>query len=535
MKALTFRLQLEEPVLVSQALTGEENSAIGMPFIPGSALRGVLADRYLRSHPSADLAADPDARRLFFDGTVCFLNAYPWYEGVRTLPKPMSWFTEKNDFNKPDARIYDLAIDRDPHHEQIKPPAGEFCRLLYEDAGSRQEEDEEYSEESGETQGSACFISPRRNLNVHIALEDANCRSDQNKVFRYDSLAQRQTFGGVIVSRNGDDLRLLMELLGPPDLRIGAARTAGYGRVGIESPRIEPGWNEYEPGPVPDDGRIVVTLLSDVVVRGANGQVDGDLDSAFGLTPGMSALKHEWASHRLKLVAGYNRKWGLPLRQDWAVAAGSVYVYPPGSVDVERLQELAARGIGERRAEGFGRFAVNWHTTNAVMKHPPVKSPGNLPSLSPASKRMAATLAQRRLRILLERKLAEAVNGVDLGKPLPQNSQLSRVQTAVLNARQSRNMQGVIDHLNSLKGARKQLERAKVGGLSMFYWLVERVKRSDVEVQLLRSAPLPSIAGESARMTEDFKLEYTARLIDGVMRKARKLNQSDRSNREEAV
>ncbi|MDX9955153.1 MAG: CRISPR-associated RAMP protein Csx10, partial [Anaerolineae bacterium] len=83
MKALTYQLRLLEPVLVSQAETGEENSAIGLPFVPGSAVRGALAARYAQAHPQGDLAEDPATRALFLDGTVTFLNAYPAPDGRR--------------------------------------------------------------------------------------------------------------------------------------------------------------------------------------------------------------------------------------------------------------------------------------------------------------------------------------------------------------------------------------------------------------------------------------------------------------------
>ena len=62
MKALRYRMHLLEPVLVSEAGAGEENSAIGFSYIPGSALRGALASRWLAEHSGVDMAADPAAR-----------------------------------------------------------------------------------------------------------------------------------------------------------------------------------------------------------------------------------------------------------------------------------------------------------------------------------------------------------------------------------------------------------------------------------------------------------------------------------------
>ena len=259
---------------------------------------------------------------------------------------------KRDDVENPYAWIHDLAVDRNQHDEQLKPPSGEFCWLVYEDPSLWQDEDEEYPGRSGKMESSARFVTPRRDLSVHIALEDVNSRSEMNKVFRYDALAKDQTFGGVIVSRNREDLELLLELFDPLALQIGIARTAGYGRVRVKNPAIEQGWEEYAPGPaVSGEGRIVVTLLSDAILRGSDGQVDDDLGNNLGLALGLPALRHEWRSHRLRLVGGYNRKWGLPTAQDWAVAAGSVYAFPPGGVDVERLRQLAA---GRNRGKANG-------------------------------------------------------------------------------------------------------------------------------------------------------------------------------------
>jgi len=111
MKALTYQLRLLEPVLVSQAETGEENSAIGLPFVPGSALRGAVVARYLQNETPDDLAKKPATRALLLDGTVAFLNAYPAPEGKKLLPRPFSWFTEKNLAGEDNGTLYDWAVD----------------------------------------------------------------------------------------------------------------------------------------------------------------------------------------------------------------------------------------------------------------------------------------------------------------------------------------------------------------------------------------------------------------------------------------
>ncbi len=59
------------------------------------------------------------------------------------------------------------------------------------------------------------------------------------------------------------------------------------------------------------------------------------------------------------MIGGFNRKWGLPLPQALAVRMGSVLVFKDPGCDPTLLDDLEVRGIGERRAEGFGRIAFN--------------------------------------------------------------------------------------------------------------------------------------------------------------------------------
>ncbi|MBU0511277.1 MAG: hypothetical protein KJ638_06185 [Chloroflexi bacterium] len=509
MKALTFHIRLLEPMLVAQADSGEENSAISLPFIPGSALRGALIARYLQSHVSPDLAGDQDAQRLFFNGDVCFLNAYPWRENARLLPRPMSWYTEKEQLEMDNAEIWDMAVDPnpDPEPRQPKAPKGEFCHLTGSDVP---------------------LYAPHRQVNVHIALQDPNRRDDRNTVFRYDALAEGEVFAGVILGDDKADLKTIQDLFAPDEIHIGRAHTAGYGRAKIEADTIVDDWDEY----LPDEDEVsplIITLLSDTILRGEDGQIGGSspavLAQAIGLPQDTKPLR---TYYRQKLVAGFNRKWSLPLVQSWGIEAGSVFVYEVNSaIDSEIIRTCVERGIGERRAEGFGRVAVGWQTQPMLQRISSNTYPESPPPLSPESKDLAQEMAGRRLRLLLEQKLVAAVNGVALKKPLPQNTQLSRVRTAVQQAILKGNVTLIQDHLNSLKGAKRQFETARVGGTPMGNWIAARVEKLDVLEQVWKSASMPVVAGETATFTNEIKTEFTARLIDGVMKKAIRMNQKE--------
>lgn len=522
MKAITYRLHALEPVLASQAETGEENSAIGLSFIPGSALRGAVVARYLQDRDPGDLAQNPETRALFLDDTVCFLNAYPCPAGERLLPRPLSWFTEKDMAAQPLGTLYDWAVDPEADLKQAKPPKdADFCALvLPEEVFDLEALAAGKSPETPE----ARFYKPPRQVNVHIALVEPNTRTDANKVYRYDALAAEEVLAGAIIAPDDFDLSLLRDLLAAdPDLFLGGARTAGYGHVRVEEPRIVEDWIEYPAGQAPEDF-VVVTLLSDAILRGPDGQHSTDLSTALAERLGVSDLKTQRKYQRVDLVGGFNRKWGLPLVQTWALQAGSVLVYDAQDVDAASLRAAVESGVGERRAEGFGRVAVNWHTASVVNWTRLKGKVQTSAELSEASRALAQQMAQRHLTSQLESGLVAFVSRASVVRA-PQNTQLSRVRNAVRQALLESDLELVDKHLKGLKDAKKQFETARIDGVPLLSWLEARITRRDVQKQLLGGRPLPHMAGVEAQLTPELEVEYTARLIDGVMKKAIRKNQ----------
>jgi CRISPR-associated protein Csx10 len=230
-------------------------------------------------------------------------------------------------------------------------------------------------------------------------------------------------------------------------------------------------------------------------------------------------------------VGGFNRKWGLPLVQTWAVQAGSVFVFRAQDVDAAHLRAVVASGIGERCAEGFGRIGVNWHTFPTLDWTHIERQVEEQVALCEASKALATQMAQRRLAAELEDGLVTLISGASIS-PAPQNTQLSRLRNVVRQSLVDGDLAPIDRHLDALKGAKKQFERARVsfqssqtGGACLLDWLKERIAQQDVHRLLLRGRPLPPVAGVHARLTPELETQYTARLIDGLMKKAIRDNQ----------
>lgn len=103
-----------------------------------------------------------------------------------------------------------------------------------------------------------------------------------------------------------------------------------------------------------------VTLMSDAILY------DDLLRHQLVLTPatlragaGVPAADLVYQNAGRELTPGWNRLWGLPRADEWAIAMGSVFLFGlPAEPDFAELAAWEQAGVGERRREGFGRLRV---------------------------------------------------------------------------------------------------------------------------------------------------------------------------------
>lgn len=266
MRVLIYRITLLEPTLVT-ALEGDPNEATSFDYLPGSVLRGVMIRKYLRANGWTELnASDPDTRRLFFDGTTRYLNGYPLDRlDRRTLPTPLSWQREKGN----ESEIYDFAVDTPDDEKQWQGVGKPFCSLGEHENGKQK----------------VRLVQPDRHIAVHTARTrrfgrampadkiDASKGDAQGAVYRYDALAAGQTFEAAILCDDGDVDQIKLWLTGEETL--GGSRSGGYGRAKLEFVREEDGENWREMGSTMTfdaNGKLIITLLSNALLRDDNGQ-----------------------------------------------------------------------------------------------------------------------------------------------------------------------------------------------------------------------------------------------------------------------
>ncbi len=531
--AIVFRLETLQPLLAT-SFQGDPNSDVSYPYIPGSMIRGALIGHYLSRH-NVDLVTDDQARRLFFDGTTRYLNAYPCsVEGKRTLPLLLSWRKEKGEeLNDDGLEVYDFSIEK-PNRDTLKTP-----KSIGE--GFWVEEDE-----------AARLYNVARRINIHHVRDRRKGRATatEGEIFRYDAIDTGLSFQGVILYEEEEDANTLQQLITlhqrKPDsgngtdqrqfdIWMGGSRSAGYGHIKITHVDLQKDWQEIEE-PASDRAEreyLKITLLSDLIFRDGSGQ---EIAAQPGdLIPELAGSELKFAYMEATFIGGFNRKWGLPLPQVPAVKAGSVFVYEYESdfLTEDWIRNLEREGIGERKTEGFGRIAINWREEKEFNIEKPDSARSIKPE-PPTSIDLATMMAQRILRQKLD---AWLLNQVDRNKLQPlylrnsqlnlRNSQLSRL---VLAARQSID-NGSPDSIRELlknltKNTRSQYEKTKVNGKQLCETLSQWIDAPRTCLQGFIQEI--TIAGQSARLTDELALEYTLRLIMAIAKNAIRENKNDR-------
>jgi CRISPR-associated protein Csx10 len=339
------------------------------------------------------------------------------------------------------------------------------------------------------------------------------------------------------------------------------ARTAGYGRALVaEVKDLDASWREVPPGDDEDsdeggrlgldeDGTFTLTLLSAAIVRDDSGQHTPTPLPALACFLRRRGLAAELECRKIfqdgEVGGGFNRKWGLPLPQVLAAAAGSVFVCRARREEGDSgrwrdaFAELEAHGLGERRAEGFGRVAINWHTQEATLRQIKKKNKDEADAagtgrveLNETERRLADLFLKRLLRRDLDAALRAAVEKIDIKEAIP-NSQLSRWRAIIRSA----SAEGGVERLKQFYGdeeAKKSrgwqgMHRARVttlpGNPRLTDWMRKVLLAGDDFWNELSKTGVPEQrlgVRLIFRADQALRVEYQLRLLDGVLAKKAK-------------
>jgi CRISPR-associated protein Csx10 len=552
-----YTLTLKAPLLLT-ALEGDPNSVRSLGLIPGVAVRGAVASKF-------DQAKDPQTfQTLILSEQVCYLNAYPLVDTVRSLPTPVPWRREKYSDQNHDLAGYsgrfvndDDELESTWPQEQLQSLEAPFVTLDQPDltAGVTSLESR---------------VHQQRYRPKGRAYTDPVTNEARGTIFTYEALEANQEFRGIVAISGQNQVEIDTRLaqvktaLGEK-VYLGRSRRARYGGealvsawspVGVRGEREAEGRNGLIIGDLNAGQNFHVFLTADYIGRRSDtGQVDPtsfttELINRLGGQ--VEVLRSRWA---FRLVGGYNRTWGLQLPQVLTLRAGSVVVLKAQRpISYGNLLAIEQSGLGERRAEGFGRvlFLEN-RGTNVGTVNAPSPSFFDPPALPVPD--LVHQMQQRILMDAVEQRITEVASGVaGSASSIPSPSLLGRLRVPLRSAATNsldtfQQWLSGTDQQRLRRPAMKKLDACRInaeGRKALSDWLklaarADSAAHLDSLLNFTRIAQKHYVESENAAKTRLLEqgtlLQIRVRLIDAVLalltRRVRlEARRSDRANNE---
>lgn len=371
MKYYRIRAKLASPLFVQE--NRQSNAARGLPYLPGSTLRGAIAAHHLRKGGKADDAA---FRELFLDHPACFPNLLPSNLSDQvSLPLPMTACSCKRSpgFISPDDHgVGDALAAIVAARLEERPLADPFlCKTCQEDmkpfrgfwngntvAPEKFEPMMLYQRHTGIDRHTGTAASSIFYITQGIAESRKGSESTDHPQF---------LSGGTFLHEN--QIEILSGWL-TGTIFAGADRTRGMGEMALTlKESVAPNFDleDWDKG----FRKKLASLTSKELPFGLYFSLGLDshaiLIDQFLRPSSEIMLDHpdiirETQVIRQHSVRGWQSCHRLPKPEDTALSMGSVCLFRYTGKDLAGLaaylKRLTIEGIGLRRAEGFGRITV---------------------------------------------------------------------------------------------------------------------------------------------------------------------------------
>lgn len=380
---ITYHVTLHELVLIPQDV-GDPNETGGFSHLPGSVILAAMAHWYLQSNNVKNMEAVVDEvfQNFFLRGVLRFLPAYPEFDPqgqkIRTLPIPNSIHHEPID-----DIYYDFLPMNDEDEKQnlddgFKPASPQYCTI-----------DSTGMKLLGNPQMRVCYHH-QRSKNRYVGRAQEN----DGALFTYTALEPDQCFQGKIIGNKNALESFLRAMKWPTNesltLQLGRSRHAQYGgeaeiRLADPTTPIVPFQSEIS---IDEDSffknmdqndELFLLFTSPLLMRneqtGEPGMNWDQLKKTLNpILCEKGSLKVDKIYSRYTRIGGFSSVAGFPLPFYLALDAGTVIRLKPNEeVTLNDRLQAEWNSIGERTAEGFGRFVIGWNlpecTANGKLSH----------------------------------------------------------------------------------------------------------------------------------------------------------------------
>ncbi|HZV48942.1 MAG TPA: RAMP superfamily CRISPR-associated protein [Candidatus Dormibacteraeota bacterium] len=494
-----LRLVLRRPVVAASQVAG--NVTETLDHVPGAVLLAWFSGELRR------LGVDPAP--WIREGLIRLLPAVPEVAGQRGLPVPLCFFQPKEGGGKQEIEVHNALLAPKPDDEsetvvQTKQLRAGYVASLEGDSFRR------------------LTISPTSHTHNTIADDLQRPTSEVGGLYTYQAIPA----GTVLRSRLLLDRSVAeaLDRLAPAwrrslverPARLGRSRKDDFGEAEVSwagEPEAEP----VEPPVGGDTGRLTVWLETDLCLRDRRGRPATSVEElarALGEALRVRLQPQPEATFlRIRRLEGFHTVWGLPRPSLVLLAAGGCARFEvKGRLDPDRLRAVLAAGLGERRAEGFGRVRFDdpvLAQRRLTLKQAEAEAPGapppepggtrdgSPPDLDPRERHFARAVEEAAWRAHLARRAQELARDPDwrrrtlgLGAPGgPSPSQVGGLRSQLANLTDFTSGERVRGWLRSLRERQKMMFESVAQ-------LVENPNRVWAELGL---GPEPLLTGEDPR------------------------------------
>lgn len=334
---IALHLTLKSPVIIAQGELG--NVIETQDYILGTHLLAAVS-KLLGSKKQLNLFND------VVRGDIQIGNAYLEDAETRGLPVPMALFYKKDDNS---GKVYN--------------------RLMINEAEAQLKQ-----HRTGYLINEKNLVKTPLQLTTHGTIDDKYQRPSEavGGVFSFQAIKTgtrlqsvlkiRQSIAKKLKQAHGDNWWQVLNT----DISIGKSKKDDYGWVELKAKPAKSNSITIEN----NKQELTVWLCSDLLLRNSRLRPSTDITDlqeeiekhlGVKLSPRNTTDERLAVLVRTTRIDGWHQNWGKPHSSYLGLAAGSCIVFKciKGELDKNKLQALMQRGLGERRAEGFGEVRFN--------------------------------------------------------------------------------------------------------------------------------------------------------------------------------
>lgn len=490
MYKVTYRITTKSPIVLSTN-SGETHLVTTRDFIPGTVVLGMCAARYIEKKiRDREAHRDENFYKWFLSGAISFGNGYidstiRKDEKERNIPIPLSIHEDKN---KKEEGI-DLLIQTTKNQTST---IGGYGRIEVEKDNSNDEDDMNIS--------TAYLYKQliKKSLNYHHQHDPAKGTVKEGIFFNYEAIEEGQTFTGDIVGEKNILEEFIKNFSKEETFYIGRSRNTQYGIINFSFINAPLTLNSKDETLKPWSDEITLNLISDLIVYNECGISSTDINV-------LQRILQDYIGNKNLSIKRYFIKsldienfvsvWRLKRPSETCFKAGSCFVLQGmNEADRNKLLELKATGIGERKHEGFGRitFMLNRSPLLKISKHEEKKKKKPEGKDGESSLNLTREISLSIIKNILRQHVElEAIRESGDFKNLPSKSLVGRLE-AFLKLEDEKCKGFNIDHFKDIiskelkKTASDRLEKCRNGHQTLKEFIsskllsIERIRQANI-------------------------------------------------------